>query len=315
MSVGQVVQASPVGLPLVLDALRGAGVAPADPERLRLDGTLCRFDLEGARRGRRHGWLVAHLNGARPVLVVGDWRTGEHQVIVLDDGPISVEERNRWRRDVAQARHQRRWEIAGRHRKVRVAAVELWDVASAAHDRHGYLVRKQLPGRGLRQSAGNLLVPMRDAAGRLWNLQRIRADGTKRYLKDGKVSGLYCAIGATREALGPVDAGGAPEDPSGGLRHLLIAEGWATAMALHRATGLPSAAALSAHNLEAVAQGLRVKYPKARITLCADHDDVGLEKARAAARKIQGHLAVPPGKGTDWWDVWRQEGGDMAAFG
>ncbi len=300
-------QRAPVSVATVLDALREVGIAPAFPDRLRLDGSLCRFDVEGARAGRRHGWLVAHLDGARPVLVVGDWRSGDHHVLPLGGQPIDEAERKRWQREVAQARRQREWEIAGRHRKVRTAAVDLWEAASPAYCQHGYLATKQLPAAGLRESGRCLLVPMRDTAGRLWNLQRIRTDGVKRYLRDGRVVGLYCPVG---RLTAPTPSGGWTSEP---VTHLLIAEGWATAMALHLSTGLPCAAALSAHNLEAVARALRQKYPRARLTVCADHDPVGIDKARAAAALVRGHLAIPPEAGADWWDVWNRSGADRVA--
>lgn len=289
----------------ILDELRRIDLAPASPDRLRLDGRLCRFDVEGARRGRRHGWLVAHLDGERPVLVAGDWRTGEHHVIALSDAPMCEADRARWQQQVELARRQREWELASRHRKTRATAVDLWDVAAPAPASHPYLRRKRLPPAGLRASAGALLVPMRDTAGRLWNVQRIRSDGVKRFLRDGKVTGLYCAIHA-RQAAGISQAlARARRHPPD---HLLIAEGWATGTALNLASGLPCAAALSAHNLEAVARALRHKYPQARLTVCADHDPVGIEKATAAAAAVNGHLAVPPIEGEDWWDVWARSG-------
>ena len=123
---------------------------------------------------------------------------------------------------------------------------------------------------------------MRDENGTLWNVQRIRADGQKRFLRGGRVIGCYCPIG------GPVQT------------HVLVCEGWATGKSLHEATGLPVAVAFSSGNLEAVARLMREKYPVARITLCADNDDKsdgsnpGVEAANKAALAVGGYVAIPP---------------------
>jgi hypothetical protein len=46
----------------------------------------------------------------------------------------------------------------------------------------------------LRQRGGLLIVPLFDAFGLLWNVQRIQADGGKRF-KPGRAGGLFSPIG------------------------------------------------------------------------------------------------------------------------
>ena len=85
-------------------------------------------------------------------------------------------------------------EQAARDKRQREAATEaarLWSEASeAGAESAGYLVRKGVKPYGVRiNAAGALLVPMRDAAGELWNVQAIKpakpADGgsDKRFLR------------------------------------------------------------------------------------------------------------------------------------
>lgn len=123
---------------------------------------------------------------------------------------------------------------------------------------------------------------MRDGDGRLWNLQRIDGEGTKRFLKGGRTAGLYWTRG----------------QPSGVL---CIGEGFATMAAVHRATGHAVAAAFSAKNLEPVAVTLRRRWPAAEIILCADDDahlpnNIGVASAHAAALAVDGRVALPPAR-------------------
>ncbi len=76
------------------------------------------------------------------------------------------------------------------------------------------------------------------------------------------------------------------------LETLLIGEGVATVLSAKEATGHPAIAALSSGNLEAVAKAMRGKYPAARLVILGDLGN-GQEKAEAAARAVNGLLALP----------------------
>lgn len=120
----------------------------------------------------------------------------------------------------------------------------------------------------------SLVIPLRDVVGELHSLQFIGPDGRKTFLTGGRKRGCYFAIGR------PVDA-------------LCIAEGYATAASVHEATGQATACAFDAGNLEAVARALRGKFPRSRITVCADNDtgtpgNPGVRYAEAAARAVRG---------------------------
>ena len=69
------------------------------------------------------------------------------------------------------------------------------------------------------------------------------------------------------------------------------------------ATGETVAVAFDSGNLLPVAEAIRAKYPNAAITICADNDhsiqregkpyNVGLEKAKEAAQKVNGIVKMP----------------------
>lgn len=174
-----------------------------------------------------------------------------------------------------------------------------------------YLSRKRCSAYGVKFEDGTLLVPMRDQAGELWNVQRIAPDGGKRFLPGGRKSGLWHWIGPALAA---------PDAP------LLIAEGYATAASLHEATGYPCAVAFDCGNLLPVAKALRALHPKARMVLCADDDandktkhadgsNPGKAKADKAAQAVGGVVALPAGLPdglTDFNDLAQSAGLDKA---
>ena len=214
------------------------------------------------------------------------------------------------------AEYTRRADKAGRD------AVALWaEAGTASEARAGtlapYLARKGVQAHGVRcLPDGTLLVPMRNLAGDLQNLQRISpakpADGgpEKRFLPGGRKSGLWHLIGTLE-----------------GAAVLLLAEGYATAASVHEATGRPVGVCFDAGNLVNVAKALRAQWPALPLLVCGDDDratqqrtgtNPGRSKATSAARagRAGGALAsaVFPagltGDATDFNDLASQAGAD-----
>jgi len=148
-----------------------------------------------------------------------------------------------------------------------------------------YLVRKGVESYGARFSpSGNMVIPMLDAERRIHGLQVIYAEKKQGRDKDFWPAGL--AKKSHFFLIGNVD------------RILLIAEGFATAASLHKATGLPVAVAFDAGNLLPVAIALHAKYKRANILICADDDyktegNPGVTAARNAALAVKGEVIFP----------------------
>lgn len=128
---------------------------------------------------------------------------------------------------------------------------------------------------------GCLVVPLRDAAGRLWSLQVINGQGTKLFPKFGRKQGCFHVLGE------PAGAG-----------MLAIAEGYATAASVHAALGWPVAVAFDAGNLLAVGRALRGLYPEVLLVFAGDDDPTqpgnpGRTKAEAAAADVGGVAVFP----------------------
>ena len=176
------------------------------------------------------------------------------------------------------------------------AAHQLWESATPLKE-HPYLSRKQVRGtKALRVTAdGVLLVPLRDASGKLHSLNRVWPDGTKRLLPEADARGHFCT-------LGPKPA-----------TSIYLAEGIATALTVYHATHTATVCCGDAHNLKPVAEALRQAFPTVELILAADADPAGIEGATAAIRAVSHSRMIVPvfvaqGSGNDWNDLQQAEG-------
>jgi putative DNA primase/helicase len=211
--------------------------------------------------------------------------------------PLSKEDRERIKREQAEREREDEVERTAKQTAAAEEAVRAWAVAAEV-GASPYLTRKAIAGYGVRYADDVLLVPLLDEAGRLWNLQKVFANGDKRFLAGGRVSGCF-------HLLGDVSASA----------WLLVAEGYATAATLHEATGYAVAVAFNANNLKHVALSLRKLHPTAKLLICADDDrkteadtgkNPGVAAATAAANAVRGTWCKPdalPDGGTDFNDL------------
>ncbi len=211
--------------------------------------------------------------------------------------PLSDADKKRIQQERAERERAEAAEIKSKQTAVAVEAAKLWADAAQAGE-SGYLTRKSVKAHGTRFSGKAMLVPLVDEYGQLWNIQRIFANGDKRFLTAGRVSGCYHVIGD----IAACD-------------WLLIAEGYATAATLYEATGYPVAVAFNSANLKHVARTMRALHPAAQILICADDDqqteakrgkNTGVVAAMEAAKSINALWCKPTGlpeNGTDFNDL------------
>jgi len=229
--------------------------------------------------------------------------------------PLPPAEREQQRREFEARRVQREAEILARHTKAAGRARAKWRRSLPASPGHPYLARKGVGVHGVRHlpvwerrvydDAGNfetvkvedvLLVPMRDEFGALWNLQAIfpepcQALGRdKDFLPGGRKKGLFHWIGQRTATV-------------------CLAEGMATGASIYEATGYRVVVCFDAGNLPEVAEIVRGMLAAVRLVICADHDlpdrngrRAGQEKAREAAARVGGYVALPPVVGADFND-------------
>lgn len=308
------------------EALRAYGLRPDGP--VRMDGEIQRVPVEGDRGNERSGAYVGFPDG-RPAGFIQNFKTGVKTTWKASGkaAALGAEERRRMAAEAAQRQHERALERQRQYERAARQAEAIWTAARPIAS-HPYLIEKGVPSHGLRQGvdgqaitvqdrdgkeyeislAGRLLVPVRDANGKMMSLQFIDAAGTKMFMPKGRVESGHFVIGE-REKRGP----------------LLIAEGYATAATLQELTGMPAVVAFNAGNLSAVARALRALEPDRIIYIAGDNDhrqeakgrpNVGREKAEEAAAEVGGFTLLPTflgqDAGTDWNDVVRGQGSDAA---
>lgn len=262
----------------LLNAISAAGMTP--PTHIKT-GMITRFSTSG-KSNDKSGWvsIFADSKGA----VFGDWKTGEIHYW-FEDGTSVV---NDYEREEAIKKAKEERDFA--YSNAAFNAQELYAKLPHALE-HDYLTRKNVKSdAGLRLYDGKLVIPVYSVGDEIQSLQFIATDGTKRFYSGGKMQGGYYTIGK------PTDM-------------VLIAEGYATAMTLHEATGQCVVVAFNAGNLKPVCDMVRT-YWQGRVIVCADNDasGVGIEKANKCGAGVE--VLHPPIIGEDFNDMAHRAGID-----
>lgn len=243
-------------------------------------------------------WYKLHPDGL-PAGVFGDWRTGFKQNWHHKNGGgqrLSSADYAACQKVWKEAEEQRRVEELERWDRMAVKASSLVSKMSPAEPTHPYLEKKKVAPNGLLQDwESNLVIPLRDASGKLWSFQTIDESGDKLFMPGGRVRGCYFQIGK-------------PEDGP-----LIVCEGYATGATIHQATRWPVFCAMNCGNLKEVCTALRELHPEKTIVVASDHDrftkngNPGVEKATEAAKACGAVMIVPDfpesSKGTDFNDL------------
>ena len=284
-------------------ALAAAGLIVKD---IQADGELHRVPVEGRPHGR-DGAYKLHLDGLKPAGFIQNFVTGHKENWKHDSGQrLSPEEVAQQRAQLAAQKAEREKERAVLQWFAQREAARKWEEAPLADSNHPYLVKKGLnfdivDKLGIRQDEkGNLLIPMVNKDFQMQSLQRIGANGFKQFESGCKVSGGFTIIGNDypgeyrsdpRDKLNPDKA-----EP------IIISTGVATGASIHMATGEPVVIAFQDANLKEVAEELKAMYPYRSFFIAGDNDqhnvakglkNGGLESAKAAAKAVGGHYAVP----------------------
>jgi putative DNA primase/helicase len=168
-------------------------------------------------------------------------------------------------------------------------AQRLVDECRPANRSHGYLRDKGISPLALLQRGGALIAPLEAVDGQTKSVQRIFWDYVdqhyvKRYLPGGRTRGCYYRLGELHDA-----------------RRILICEGVATSHSIFSAMGMPTISAMSAGNLQYVAESIHAIYPRTKLTILADDDwklvggNVGVLRAEVTAAAIgrMANMIVP----------------------
>lgn len=250
------------------------GMTP--PEGDIAPGRVHRCPGSGKGPTNRSGWCIRLDEDAA---VFGDWSTGLKEYVFADGATKRLDPAEIHRRR-AQAERERR--MAQEYAAERAQAI----FSEGKPGSHPYLQAKRINGYTSRVRGFMLVLPIYDFDGRLWSLQFIDDEGQKRFLSGGRKRGCFI-----------------PVHGRFGSQRTLICEGFATGASL--AESEPDAfviAAMDAGNLKPVAVETRKRDPRTQLVVCCDHDPVGLDKGKEAARAAHGWIAVPDIPGDDFND-------------
>jgi len=265
------------------------------------DGRLHRVKCEGD--GDADSWYVLHPPDPIAAGAFGCWKRQVKQTW-RESGGRDIDQtemevlRKRWAQAnaVAEKDQNDRWD------RFAVEAQNEIKTFKAATYTHEYLQSKCVTTYGslLQNDGGDLVIPLQDAAGKIWTYQTVDSVGDKLFRPGGKVAG--CFFWVCDRTDGPV----------------VICEGYATGATIYQVTGWAVACAMNCGNMVAVARALRELYPGRPFLIAADNDrftkkggepyNPGIEKAKAAASAVKAKVIIPEfpesdTKGTDFNDL------------
>lgn len=298
-----------------LDQLLAAGLQ-VDPAKFRISGRFERCDVDGFPKGKKNGWYIAKFwrppNAETDVVIgaYGWWQGTEDNPHKFSLPGVSLDQGGRAalraaRKELQQAQVQ---DDAERAKEVAEKAAGIWAGLPLANGRGPYLERKGVSAFGLKAGRGGAVVmPLRNSAGMITQLQFISPDGSKRFLSGPGKKGSAHLIGDV-----------ADEKP------LVFAEGYATGASIHQATSWPVVICVDAGNLAVVAAAWRSLYPAAIFVFAGDDDheklhpktgepeNAGRKKATAAARRFGAKVVFPrfndPAGRSDFNDLHAEQG-------
>jgi putative DNA primase/helicase len=259
---------------------------------LTIDGEVHRVPTTDKPKSK-NGWYQAFSD--TQVIILGNWQTNTSVTWKPDNAPLIKTNQHEINKKIrAREAERAKLQLAAAYE-----ATEMYKNAKPADRVHPYLLKKMItPCKVLKSFSNKLLVPLVDldtSPSRLLNLQRIDENGEKRFLKNGRISGLCCPV------LGSNLSGG--ETSPELLKTIFITEGYATAVSIHTATKHPVLAAMNANNLLAIASIAKRKWPDSELIIAGDDDwlteqkigvNIGKDKATDAAKQIGAKVSFPP---------------------
>ena len=263
-----------------------------------MDGQKHRIAMDGNKSGKTTGMYQFFAQGYRgtPVGSLHDFKTGQtFNWSTSSQQKLTRDERETLKAQAAARKAQKVIDIHSQYEKTALQArykMAQLEPMSVAKVNTIYLEQKQLdPTKSLMtdpQTRTNTYIPFMDINHKVWGLQHIDAQGNKLFPKQSKTKECFHVVGGF-EALekSPV---------------ILLAEGYATAATISKASGQPAVATFFADNLKPVAEQMQKRFPDKAIFVFADDDrkteiakgfNPGVDKAQKAAEAVGGKAVLP----------------------
>jgi putative DNA primase/helicase len=248
-------------------------------EAIIADGEVHRFASSG--RGRKDAWYVSFGKAG----AFGDWRREINEKWSVRNDHLSFKEKEDLRQQIEKAKEKAEQIRLEKHNETALVALAKWDSFSQIGTAP-YLERKKVHAFGVHFARDTIVVPLKDITGKLWSLQWINQDGTKRFLAGGRKKSCFHQIGTIEEG-----------------KPIYVTEGYATGASVYMATQQTTVIAFDAGNLDPVIEALKQSYPKNPLIIAGDDDcwkdhNTGREKAEEATRKYGCRVVFPAFKDT-----------------
>lgn len=273
------------------DALRSVGcIVPPNSEHPIMDGKKHRIETNGDKNGEKSGFYVGHLDGHPAGYIKNNktsvdirWKSKGYSLSDEEKAKLSAEAATKLaQRDANLERTQQQTAT-----RIETQISSLVPITQPT---------PYLADKGIQAHAGALtdkegkttFIPAQDINGKVWTMQYISEDGTKRFAKDSKKEGCFHVVG------GMDDLAKAPA--------IVVGEGYATATTASESLGFATVAAFDSGNLLKVVKDLHEKFPDKPVIVIGDDDrhllmtqgvNVGKEKASAAANEVGGKAIFP----------------------
>lgn len=272
------------------DVLRSIG-GIVEGEHPIMDGKGHRLATEKDKRGEAAIFYRAFLDGVpnghaenHRTKEVRRWKArGQLLSPEQRDGLVAEAEKKRYERD---RQNLERFEATATRLRADLRSLSFSGVQKTPyHEAKGI---EPLAGTAVRNR--DLLVPGYDVDGKVWTIQCIREDGTKRFAKDSRKHGCFHVVEAATAAAG------LEKLSKSGV--IAIAEGYATAATVAKYGKVPTVAAFDSGNLLAVARALLERWPDKQVMIAGDDDhklenNPGRGKALEASMAVNGIVAFP----------------------
>jgi len=261
------------------------------PDVIVPDGKRHYFSTNG-KKDNKAGRYILHIDNGIPAGyfecyrqdIKRTWRAGRDLV------PDLTAEERQVMRDQAERNKAKQQRIETRkQQETAQQARDIWRFSGSVPFDFPYLINKGIKPHGAKLHGMSLINPMYDVDGRLWNLQRIFSDGTKRFLPGGRKRGLFIVLGGVKLAT---------------ATRALVVEGWATGCTVSELEpGTPVIVAFDAGNLAPVVGAVLGRFTGLKLVIVADDDrkterfrgkNTGIEKALAVAAQYPAVSVVVP---------------------
>ncbi|CAG1022516.1 partial DNA primase TraC, partial [Methylococcales bacterium] len=271
------------------EALRSIG-ADVSGEHPIMDGQKHRIGVDGDKKGEQAGFYVGHLDG-HPAGYMKNNRTGVEMRWKSKGYALDPEQKAKLQAEAAAKLETRAIEQERIQEQTAQRIGKQMEDLTPATTPTAYMQAKGIipqTGAFTDREGQKTYIPATDADGKLWTMQYINEEGTKRFAKDSRKEGTFHVVGGL---------GALAQAPA-----LVIGEGYATASSLSQSLGFAAVAAFDSGNLSHVAKALHEKFPDKPVIIAGDNDkhlelsqgiNPGRIKAEEAAKAVGGKAIFP----------------------